>query len=265
MTLIVVTDLDGTLLDHDSYRWDAAIPALDLLKDREIPLILSSSKTAAEIAPLRETLGFSHCPAIVENGAGILEGGDAAGEDDAGETPYGRLRDVLDALPADLREPFAGFGDWTVEEVAERTGMDIESAARAQARRFSEPGLWSGSEGDLDAFLAALGKHGVSARRGGRFLTLSFGADKADRIAEIAPRYAVDGSDPTVIALGDAPNDVGMLEAADIGIVIANPAHDPLPALKGEADGRIRRSRLPGPEGWNESLLSVINDTNFGV
>ncbi|MBB4305255.1 mannosyl-3-phosphoglycerate phosphatase [Rhodobium orientis] len=264
MTLIVVTDLDGTLLDHDSYRWDAAQPALDVLKDRGIPLILSSSKTAAEIAPLRDALGFSHCPAIVENGAGILEGGDAAGED-GGETPYRRLRAVLDDLPAALREPFAGFGDWTAAEVAKRTGMGTESAVRAQARRFSEPGLWSGDEAGLEAFLAALAKHGVSARRGGRFLTLSFGADKADRMAEIAPRYANGDTGPTVIALGDAPNDICMLEAADIGIVIANPAHDPLPPLDGEAAGRILRSRLAGPSGWNESLLSVINGTNFGV
>ena len=263
MTFVVVTDLDGTLLDHDSYRWDAARPALDALKARGIPLILSSSKTAAEIAPLRRELGFEDCPAIVENGAGILEGGDPDADEDGGETPYGRLRALLDGLPANLRQSFRGFGDWTVEEVATRTGMDAESAARARARRFSEPGLWSGSDADLQAFLAELQTSGVSARRGGRFLTLSFGADKADRMAEIVPRYAAGENNPTVIALGDAPNDIGMLEAADIGIVIANPAHDPLPALTGEADGRILRSRLAGPEGWNESLLSVINDTHF--
>ena len=70
--LIVFSDLDGTLLDHDSYGYDAAAAALAALRARNIPLILCSSKTAAELVPLRAELGFENCAAIVENGAGIL-------------------------------------------------------------------------------------------------------------------------------------------------------------------------------------------------
>jgi mannosyl-3-phosphoglycerate phosphatase len=71
--LIVFSDLDGTLLDHATYSWQAAVPALEALKERGIPLILASSKTSAEIAELRAETGFADCPAIVENGAGLLE------------------------------------------------------------------------------------------------------------------------------------------------------------------------------------------------
>jgi hypothetical protein len=73
--LIVFSDLDGTLLDHETYSWQPAAPALDALKQRGIPLILASSKTAAEIAGLRAEMGFADCPAIVENGAGMLSRG----------------------------------------------------------------------------------------------------------------------------------------------------------------------------------------------
>ena len=69
--VIVFTDLDGTLLDHESYGYAPALPLLSRLRAAGIPLILASSKTAAEIAPLRADLGFADCPAIVENGAGI--------------------------------------------------------------------------------------------------------------------------------------------------------------------------------------------------
>ena len=75
LPLIVFSDLDGTLLDHETYSWAAAEPALAALRAQGIPLVLASSKTALEIAPLRAAMGFSHCPAIVENGAGLLAAG----------------------------------------------------------------------------------------------------------------------------------------------------------------------------------------------
>ncbi|MFB3153818.1 MAG: HAD hydrolase family protein, partial [Candidatus Acidiferrales bacterium] len=43
--LIVFTDLDGTLLDHNNYRWEAARPALKQLRARRMPVILCTSKT----------------------------------------------------------------------------------------------------------------------------------------------------------------------------------------------------------------------------
>jgi len=68
---LVFTDLDGTLLDHDTYSWAAAAPALEELQRREIPLIFCTSKTDAEVQALRRAMGNSH-PFIVENGGAIV-------------------------------------------------------------------------------------------------------------------------------------------------------------------------------------------------
>lgn len=256
--IIVFSDLDGTLLDHETYSWAPAAPALAMLKARGIPLILASSKTAAEIADIREAMGFAHCPAIVENGAGILEPGSAAARRDG--SVHRRLLAALDGLPQRLRTKFSGFSDWNVDEVAARTGLPPDAAAKAARRDFSEPGLWSGSDAERAEFEAALAENGVTARQGGRYLTLSFGASKADRMAEIAARYG-DGDDrPRMIALGDAPNDIEMLEAADTGIVVANSHAEPLPPLAGEVEGHVRRTRKTGPQGWNESVLPLLED-----
>lgn len=251
--LIVFTDLDGTLLDHDTYGHDPARPALQRLAKLGAPVILASSKTAAEIAPLREDLGLSAFPAIVENGAGVLEPHTAPGND---RGAYLRLRQALTQVPGDLRTRFRGFGDMSIAEVADITGLTAEAAALARTRAFSEPGLWLGETTRQPAFLEALAEHGVAARRGGRFLTLSFGGSKADRMADIAARFGT----PYSVALGDAPNDIEMLEHADLGIVIANPHSAPLPPLAGEAEGRIRRSTKPGPAGWNAEVLRVLMD-----
>ena len=47
--IIVFTDLDGTLLHPRTYSFEAAMPALKLIKEKDVPLILCSSKTRAEI------------------------------------------------------------------------------------------------------------------------------------------------------------------------------------------------------------------------
>ena len=253
--LIIFSDLDGTLLDHRTYSFAAAAEALAALRARDVPLILASSKTAAEIAPLRAELGFTSCPAIVENGAGLLPPGEA-GETGAGGD-YDRILNVLADIPASLRAAFRGFAEMTAQEVADVTGLSVEAAARARRRRFSEPGLWRGSDAERDAFVAALAKKGIAARMGGRFLTLSLGRSKADQMAAITAGIAADAR---VMALGDAPNDAEMLTRADIGVVVANPAAPPMPALVPKPGGALYRTVAEGPAGWNAAVLAVLDD-----
>lgn len=245
------SDLDGTLLDHESYSWDAARPALALLKSRGIPLILATSKTAAEVAELHAALDLSDLPAIVENGAGLYRPGQSGYEDKS----YARIRAALDALPAELRAPYRGFGDMDAAEVARITGLPPERAALARQRMHSEPGLWSGDDDGKAAFLRALKAQGVHARDGGRFLTLSLGRTKADGLAALRDEFRPE----VVIALGDAPNDIDLLQAADIGVIVRNDHGPGIGPLPGEAEGTIRRTEQAGPEGWNAAVLEIVD------
>jgi mannosyl-3-phosphoglycerate phosphatase len=251
LCLLVFTDLDGTLIDHKTYAWEPARPALEQLARIGAGVVMASSKTAAEIGPLRVETGLDVWPAIVENGAGILP----AYHSETGTTAqYSDLRDIIDCMPTNLRAQFSGFGDMSTADIMHVTGLSCEAAQLAKARDFSEPGIWHGTETDKGAFLAALAEHGVTGRKGGRFLTLSFGHDKAHRmksiIAELAPRKTV--------ALGDAPNDVEMLQAADYGIIVSNPNGPQLPKQDGETQGRITRTKDAGPTGWNAAILDLL-------
>lgn len=252
---IVFTDLDGTLLDHETYAFEAALPALEHLKERGIPLILASSKTAAELVTLRDRMGFAHCPAIVENGAGMLPPGETAMGDDA------RLREILailDRAPVDLRRHFSGFSQWSVDEVSARTGLAPTDAQAAKQRQYSEVGLWTGGPDQWTEFLTCLEEHGLTAQQGGRFISLSFGGSKAACMQAMAQSHRKKEGSAFVIAFGDAPNDIAMLEAADMGIIVPNPGHDGIAALDGETNGRIIRADRPGPEGWNRAILALI-------
>ncbi|MEL6119660.1 MAG: HAD hydrolase family protein [Pseudomonadota bacterium] len=249
--VLVVSDLDGTLLDHETYSWDAARPALDVLRSGGAGLVLASSKTAAEISDLRDAIQFPVWPSIVENGSGLLEPGEDPQADLGGETSlYQTLRSAIAGLPAGFR----GFGDMTEKEVSERTGLTLSAAQKARMRRFSEPGVWEADSAGLDAFLAAAQKASLTVQRGGRFTTLSFGGTKADKVVELVDRF----KPRHTIVLGDAPNDVEMLRQADHGVIVANPSSAELPPLPGEDQGRIRRTTRPGPEGWADAVLDIL-------
>ncbi len=69
--LVIFTDLDGSLLDAETYRYNAARAALEELTACQVPLVLCTSKTRAEVEPLRQELGNTD-PFIVENGGASI-------------------------------------------------------------------------------------------------------------------------------------------------------------------------------------------------
>lgn len=256
LPLMVFSDLDGTLIDHHSYDWTPARPALQALNRVGAGVVLASSKTAPEIDVLRREMALTDWPAIVENGAGVLRAG-ARPEPDA-ET-YRAVRRALEKVPGTLRRQFVGFGDMRAQDVSAATGLSRDRAVMAQARAFSEPGVWQGSDAHKADFLAHLEDAGLHAQQGGRFLTLSFGATKADQVRALTQEYGP----ARTMALGDAPNDIKMLEACDVGVIIANPSRAPLPVLAGEAEGRILRMPDAGPAAWNRAVLKMLAQFNL--
>ena len=65
----IVTDIDGTLMDHN-YDLTPALSTIKMLKGNGIPVIPCTSKTAAEVRSLRKEIGLED-PYIVENGGAV--------------------------------------------------------------------------------------------------------------------------------------------------------------------------------------------------
>lgn len=252
---LVFTDLDGTLLDHDSYSYEAALPALAELERRGIPLILTSSKTRTEMEHIRQELGLNY-PFISENGAAVYCPANS-GQGDAHILARSRV-DVLATLSS-LRQDgflFRGFADCDVETIAELTGLDRVAAERAAQREFTEPVEWLDTRERLQDFETRLEEHGLHLIQGGRFLSIGSPADKGQAMRWLSKRYAQHGP-VSCIALGDSPNDLPMLSQAEIPVVIASHR---LLELPGEHAERAVRSTLRGPAGWNEVMLALLND-----
>ena len=60
-----------------------------------------------------------------------------------------------------------------------------------------------------------------------------------------------------MIALGDSPNDVTMLDRADVGCIIPNASSMPLLVSKAP---RVLRSEGHGPSGWAELMTPLLDE-----
>lgn len=254
--LIVFSDLDGTLLDHDNYSWDAAQPALDKLKKNHIPLVLTTSKTLAEVSLLAHEL-HNYYPCIVENGAGVAW--PIAGSQDYELETLGvsrsELLGVLQPLHRDFE--FRSCVEMSTEEFVQLTGLEPENAKRAMQRNYSEPFIWKDDQERLETFVEQIEQQGLSVLKGGRFFHLMGRADKGKAMQHVAERWSDGYADSQTVALGDSHNDIAMLQLADYAVVVKS-AHHSAPDFS--ASGVCRVTEKIGPEGWNEAVLALLDE-----
>lgn len=227
--LLVVTDLDGTLLDKATYDWRPAAPALEALKTCGATVALCSSKTRAELRVLAAEIGIDG-PLIAENGA---RGAGIAG-----------VRKVLAEAAHESGCRVVGFGQMSVEEVAAATDLPMHEAALAWQREHDEPFLLR--EGPGEALAQAIRQRGYTVTQGGRFWHIFEQGNKGEALAALRPGHDL------AVALGDSENDRPMLEAADLAIVI--PGGNLVP------DEGWRVARHAGPVGWNEEVLRLVGE-----
>jgi mannosyl-3-phosphoglycerate phosphatase len=265
---LVVTDLDGTLLDHTTYALSAAREALDALAATAIPLTIATSKTHAEVRELAAEIG-GHPILIVENGGALVVPAahasqvDPAGAQHEGDDlviELGIARDVLvsrlAAIAIETGASIRGFNDLSPADVSALTGLTLEASRLACDRHYDEPFLMD--DGDrLPEVAAAAHRHGLLVTRGGRFFHLTGSATKGRALIELLDRFQRAGRQFITIGLGDAPNDLSFLSLVDRPVVMPRPDGD-LDAALAAALPQAERAPAAGPEGWNLALLAIL-------
>lgn len=265
MKWLVFTDLDGTLLNHDNYKSDAAHAMIDTLKARDIPIVFVTSKTRAEVERLQQELAI-HDPFIIENGAAaFIPDGYRGFELSAYPlrdgyrvlelgTPYAEIRAFLQQMRA--KYGVRGFGDMSEQEVAELIDLPGPRAKDAMAREYTEPFL-IGDEGQERAIQSEAGKSAFSVTKGGRFYHMMGEAqDKGRAVEAVIAVFHDNGYLPKTISLGDSRNDVPMFAVTDVAILI--------PKIDGSYEPVVLRNMIkardPGASGWSSALQEVIGE-----
>ncbi|MFT8210046.1 MAG: HAD hydrolase family protein [Symbiopectobacterium sp.] len=137
--MLIFSDLDGSLLDHDTYDWQPAEPWLRCLKQHNIPVIITTSKTVSETTLIRHELGLEHCPFIAENGTSVELPKSGRRHTDYPSklfsADYVEICTLLEHLRVKNHFNFSGFSTLTDSDVATLTGLSLPQAARARQRQ----------------------------------------------------------------------------------------------------------------------------------
>ena len=268
MRTLIVTDLDGTLLDHRTYAFEPAVPVLRDLRERDIPVVFCTSKTRAEVERVR-ALADNHDPFIVENGVAVyLPAGSFVPPPPQAErvgpyerivlgTDYETLVTALRKIRAALGVRLRSFADMAVFQVAEATGLSLGQAELARQREFDEPFLLEkGEEEAAPGVASAIEAAGFHCTKGGRFFHITGDNDKGRAVRILIDRYRNAWGAVRTVALGDSPNDLPMLAAADEAVLVAKP--------DGSHDEEVLRA-MPGirqtgaaPSGWAAAVGEIV-------
>src|SRR4030042_2192024 len=155
--IVIFSDLDGALLDRDTYSFEPALPALRLTRMKNIPLVLSSSKTRAEIEIYRRKLENDH-PFISENGGAIFvpryyfpfpfsydrESGEYLVLEFGAFYPH--ITETLETIKKETGIKIRGFSDLTEKEIASLCGLSFKEAGDAKEREDEGPLMIEGGE-----------------------------------------------------------------------------------------------------------------------
>lgn len=297
---IVITDADATLLDHHTYSFEPAVPALARLHESGYPLIIATSKTIPEVVHLQEKLGILE-PFVYENGAGIAipsghfnneviadtarqEGVQVQVLPDGGAVvpiaaSIEEVRSRLHSAVAAAEVNIVGFEQWHLHPqdmiaacnfVDEPGQTAMDKAVAALERRAQEGFVFlddSGYESEQAAWEALsmqMSAQGLTVSRGGRFYQASMGSDKGRAVELLLGMY---GSQfPTVttvpIGLGDSQNDVPLLQACIAAGGRGFLVANPAQAKQVQISGDSGIVRLSqiGPEGWNYAVQSTLDE-----
>ncbi len=245
----ICTDIDGTLLNAErtlSTRTISAIKAVN----KEIPVILASSRMPSAMRYLQEMCGITNMPLICYNGGYIIDQGEVIKTLDSVTIPFSVAQEIAKwSENYQLHASFYFEDNWYAPTVDEWTEKEI-SNTRVQAKILSnsdvinywEPSetgahkiMCMGSPDLIDNLIKELKNQKAPLhlyRSKNTYLEIApLQISKATAL-ELLIQHKYDFSMQEVIAFGDNFNDVDLLKAVGKGIAVANAKEE----LKAVAD-----------------------------
>jgi mannosyl-3-phosphoglycerate phosphatase len=266
--LVIFTDLDGCLLDRQTYSFEPAQAALRLINEKKIPLILASSKTRVEIEEYRRRLKNDH-PFVSENGGAVFIPKGYFSFQFSHEREwrkyyvlelgafYPQIIRALEFIKKETGIQIRGFHDLSEKDLASVSGLNREEAALAKKREYDEPFLIKGGKKEIEIIQKKIRERGLNYAWGGRFHHILGHNDKGKAVEILKKLYRKEFSSIWTVGMGDSLNDLPMLSAVDRPII-----------LRGEKDLSSEISPFKnlvllegaGPQAWNEAILNVLRD-----
>jgi mannosyl-3-phosphoglycerate phosphatase family protein len=264
---LLFTDLDGTLLDLETYSPELVRASVKNLKTAGVSIIFCSSKTWAEQEHYLKELELDE-PVIVENGSGIflpensnLNIQKRKPAEKQQVIALGKSYDeILSAVKENAKQYYPAlkyYANLSAAEISHITGLPAEAALKAKMRNFSETLFNADPQSDAyTQFENALKSQGLQCISGSKYITItSTASDKGRAVKILIDAYQRTYGEVTSYGTGDSLNDFAMLEVVDFPYLVQKPDS----TWADHNLNKLTKVGKIGPEGWKIIALEILN------
>ena len=257
-SILIFTDLDGTLLNRNTFNFDSIKTFLDELKNKNIIIIPNSSKTEDEIIEFNNEANFKF-PFISENGS-IIHNLNFLSDEFPNKIILAKnvyeIQNIFDKnINQDLRSKCKVISSLTTSEQIQIFGLPENKLKNVFKRTCTIPIKFVGNNEEKLLLKNMLLEIGLDLKDGGRVLNLGDRINKADAMKKIIIMLQQKfKSKPKTIAVGDNHNDLEMLKNSDIPCLVKNNKFI-------NKDLQIKNliiSKQTAPEGWVEVVKLAL-------
>lgn len=255
--IVVFSDVDSVLRYPRLQAWSRAANALKRLEWADVPLILLSKHSRAELEGIQQELGLHH-PFVAEGGGAafvssgyfpfhVRESRPVAGYEAIEFGPrYTEVVRILRVVAERLRIGVLGFSDMSVEDVARECGLTLLQARLAKLREYSERfHMLDPDDRSRSRLFNALQSAGLRCTAGDRYDQVGAPVDNSHAVSLIRALYERAGGPVVVVGLADAEAEGTFLSRVDHRVLVSDA--DP-------AQGGIDVA------GWAEAIVDIVED-----
>ena len=256
-SLIIFTDLDGSLLHRDTFQFSEIKDYLLYLISKGIQIIPNSSKTEKEILSFNQELG-ADLPYILENGSAI-HGLNLLNINFPNKIILSREKNEILQIfnikvPENLRNKCEFISEMSKKKQMEIFGLPGDKLKDAIERKFSIPLLFKGDKIDKNKMFKVLKKNSLTFQEGGRVINLCDNVNKVKSMNKVINFFKRIENNVKVIAVGDSYNDLEMLRNSDIPCLVFNDQFK----LDQININNLIVSNKPSPEGWADVVKKAL-------
>ena len=263
-TYIVFTDLDGSLLHRDTFKFDPIKDFIKSLLNDGIIIVPNSSKTENEIEKFKEELGVA-VPFISENGSAI-HGLNLINPNFPNKIILSREKEELlkifnSKVPETLLNKCVQIFKLSTKEQEKIFGQKDEKLKNVLKRKYTLPLLFSGDKVEKNKLIKILNSNSLTLQEGGRVINLCDNVNKVKSMNRVIKILKNVKNEIKTIGVGDNFNDLEMLKNCDIPCLVFNDQFK----LDQINIKNLIFSNKPSPEGWADVIKKALDKLNYSV
>ena len=247
---LIMSDIDGTILDKNHQLDSYLIELMPLLKQRNIPFVLASARSPLGIAPISKELGITDFPIACYNGALISLGDKILSQHSIDKSELLLLHDFLKKeFPTVSINVYSGK-DWLVNTIDE--WVEIEATITGESPKVTSLADFIRDEKTLVHKLLLIDNTDTIQKLQKNLSSIDFPqtdfylskdnylevthnqVSKKQALLELAKYYQLSLNE--IMTIGDNYNDIPMIETAGLGIAMGNAPRDVKTCAKAVTD-----------------------------